>query len=422
MIENSSMVFGDQLNRIFNSIPALIAISTLKDGRFIDVNNIFLRSLGYKREDVVGHTSRELNIFVDYENRKRMVDNLEKNGEIVDVETKIRSRSGYVLDGLFSASVTEINGERCLITVFKDITEQKNRELQLRLLSLELNERVKELNCLHSISTITHLENVSFETLLQRIVEVIPAGFQYPDVAEARIVIYGNEYKTVNFKDTDIFVKSDISVFGKNDGVIEVCYVEDKDISEKKGFLKEEKALLETIAERLGKNIENIQALNFLNESEQKYRSIFENAVEGIFQTTPEGKFINANPALAAMLGYDSPEDLVKGVTDLSKQGYVDPEDRKRYLRIIEEQGVIKGFETEHYRKDGSKIWVLINARAAKDETGKTLYYEGTIEDITRQKKAEEQLRYERKRFSTLSENAPFGMAMIDADGRFIYI
>ena len=152
-----------------------------------------------------------------------------------------------------------------------------------------------------------------------------------------------------------------------------------------------------------------------LQDSEEKYRVIFENAVEGIYQTSPEGKFIRANPALARMLGYDSPEELIKEITDLSKQGYVNPEDRVRFQEIIEEQGVIQGFETQNYRKDGSQIWVSINARTVKDATGKVLYYEGTIEDITERKKMEERLQkmsilddltglYNRRGFLTLAQ------------------
>ncbi|MCX5804298.1 MAG: PAS domain S-box protein, partial [Proteobacteria bacterium] len=130
-----------------------------------------------------------------------------------------------------------------------------------------------------------------------------------------------------------------------------------------------------------------------LKESEQKYRSIFKNSVEGIFQTTPEGKFLSVNPALARMIGYDSPEELIKGITDLAKKGYVNPEDRVMYKKIIEKQGIIQGFEIQHYRKDGSIFWVSINSRAVKDATGKVLYYEGAVEDITSRKQAEEELK-----------------------------
>ena len=129
-----------------------------------------------------------------------------------------------------------------------------------------------------------------------------------------------------------------------------------------------------------------------LRVSEAKFREIVENAVEGIFQATPEGQFISVNPALASMIGYDSPEAMIKDVANVGKQLYVNPEERIRYKKILEEQDTIKGFEIQHYKKDKSKIWVSINARAVKDETGKLRYYEGTIEDITTRKLAEEEL------------------------------
>jgi len=90
-------------------------------------------------------------------------------------------------------------------------------------------------------------------------------------------------------------------------------------------------------------------------KSEEKYRSIFENAVEGIFQTVPKGQYISVNPAFVRMMGYDSPEELMKEITDLSKQVYVNPEDRLSFKKILEEQGIIPGFETQHYRKSGRK-------------------------------------------------------------------
>ena len=130
-----------------------------------------------------------------------------------------------------------------------------------------------------------------------------------------------------------------------------------------------------------------------IREAEQKYRDIFENAVEGIFQTSPDGGFIIANPALARMLGYESPEELIRERRNVALQGYVDPKGRDEFQRLLETQDTVAGFEHQLYRKDRSKIWVSENARAVRDESGKLLYYEGTVEDITERKRAEEELR-----------------------------
>jgi PAS domain S-box-containing protein len=130
-----------------------------------------------------------------------------------------------------------------------------------------------------------------------------------------------------------------------------------------------------------------------LRQAEEKYRSIFENAVEGIFQTTPEGRYISVNPALARMYGYDSPEELMASVNDIGHLLYVNPERRTEFKRLIEAQGFVERFEYEVYRKDGSRIWVSENARAARDASGAVIYYEGTVQDITERKRAEERSR-----------------------------
>ena len=122
------------------------------------------------------------------------------------------------------------------------------------------------------------------------------------------------------------------------------------------------------------------------------YRSFFENAVEGIFQTTRDGRYLRANPALARIYGYDSPAELVADLTDIGLQLYVDPHRRAEFVHLLQQQDAVCDFEAEIYRKDGSRIWIAENARAVRDEQGRLLYYEGTVEDITRRKQAEEQL------------------------------
>ncbi len=128
-----------------------------------------------------------------------------------------------------------------------------------------------------------------------------------------------------------------------------------------------------------------------LVESEEKYRSIFENAVEGIFRSVPEGRFVSVNPSLARMLGYDSPGEMIARITSIADQYCVRAEDRAEYVRLLETQGVAENFESEVFRKDGSTIWVSINARAVKDEAGTIRFYEGTVENITARKEGEKE-------------------------------
>ena len=138
---------------------------------------------------------------------------------------------------------------------------------------------------------------------------------------------------------------------------------------------------------------EHQQTIVALRLAEQKYRDIFEHAGEGIFQTSRDGQTITANPALARMLGFESPEDLIRERTDIASQHYVDPERRDEFKRLLEEQDYVRGFEYQGYRKDGTTIWLSDSVRAVRNSEGTLLYYEGIAEEITERKRAEKALR-----------------------------
>ena len=135
------------------------------------------------------------------------------------------------------------------------------------------------------------------------------------------------------------------------------------------------------------------QAEEGLRRSEERYRNIFENAVEGIYQVTPEGSYLSVNPALARIHEFDSPEEMIASVTDIAHQLYVDPSRRARLKQLVEEEGSVRNFEIMMRRKDGSLHWVSNTAHAVRDDTGRLVDHEGTVEDITTRKFAEEELR-----------------------------
>jgi len=134
-------------------------------------------------------------------------------------------------------------------------------------------------------------------------------------------------------------------------------------------------------------------AENALKKSEEKYRNIFENAVDGVFQASSNRYFISVNPSMARIHGYSSPEEMIAAVTDIERQLYTDPEDRKRYRRILDEHGTVEDFEARVLRKDGVRIWTSTSSRLVKDKEGNILYTEGTVEDITARKESERGLK-----------------------------
>jgi PAS domain S-box-containing protein len=172
------------------------------------------------------------------------------------------------------------------------------------------------------------------------------------------------------------------------------------------------------ITERKQMEIALAESENRLREAEEKYRSIFENAVTGIFQTTHDGIFISANPALAKIYGYQSVEALTAHLTDIEQQLYVHPNRRHEFIQLIREQGAVSDFESQIYRHDGSVIWISENALAVKDEVGNFLCYEGTVEDITPRKQAEETLQ---RQIAAIEASAD-GIAILDGAGQFIYM
>ncbi len=123
--------------------------------------------------------------------------------------------------------------------------------------------------------------------------------------------------------------------------------------------------------------------------AEEKFHNLFENAVEGMFQATPEGRYLSVNPALARMYAYESPAEMMESVHDISRQLYVHPERREEFKQLIAERGMAKAFEFQARRKDGVKIWVSVTARAVRDANGGILCYEGIVEDISSRKRSE---------------------------------
>src|ERR687893_2432226 len=137
---------------------------------------------------------------------------------------------------------------------------------------------------------------------------------------------------------------------------------------------------------------ERLQAEEDRWRAEENYRSIFENAVEGIFQTTADGVFLTANPALARMYGYASPEDLLEKVTSIGDQLYADPGRLEEFVRLMGRDGLVQDFEMRVSRGDGKMTWITVNARAVRDGSGAVVAFEGFVKDVTEQKRAEEAL------------------------------
>lgn len=161
-----------------------------------------------------------------------------------------------------------------------------------------------------------------------------------------------------------------------------------------------------------------LEAEAAVRASEERYHSLFDGVPVGLYRTTPSGRMLDANAALVKILGFPSREDLIEvNVGDL----YVDPEDRKRWQKLIESSGPVQTFEARVRRGDGEVIWVRFSVRAFRDEEGRVERYEGALEDVTDRRRAEEALRESEERFRALVQNASDLIAILDRQGTVLY-
>lgn len=170
----------------------------------------------------------------------------------------------------------------------------------------------------------------------------------------------------------------------------EVCWVNERGcpVYNDQGEIEAIEGFLQNITPR---KLSEIAAHN----AEERYRSIFENALEGIYQTSPDGHYLNFNPALANIYGYESALDLVRSISDINRQLYAQPGKRDEFVELMGKHGRVINFEAQVYRKDGEIIWISENAREVRDQHGKLIFYEGTVEDITARKRHEQVIEYQ---------------------------
>jgi PAS domain S-box-containing protein len=167
-----------------------------------------------------------------------------------------------------------------------------------------------------------------------------------------------------------------------------------------------------------GKDItERKTAEKILLDAERQYRDIFDGAIEGIYRISPEGKPLAVNSALAKMLGYESAQEVVSTITDLAHQVWLDPSGRPRFLQLLEQHEVVRGYECQLKRKDGTALWVSLNSRRVFGKDGRALGIEGFIEDITERKRTQDALRRSEERFAQAFRSSPAAMLLAKIEG-----
>lgn len=282
--------------------------------------------------------------------------------------------------------------------------EFQNPEKDLRNPAPTLSDRIKELNCLYGLSKLIEKADISIDEILAGLVILIPPAMQYPDICSAKISYYGREFKTPDYKETNWKQSSDIRVYGEKTGELTVSYLQEKPERDEGPFLKEERLLINALTERLGRVSERLQAEKELNESEEKYRTLFETMDQGVVWQDAEGHIFSANPAAENILGLSL--DQMQGRTSIDPRWKSIHEDGSDFpgnthpsmvaLRTGKKvNNVVMGVfnpKTESYR------WININAVPQfKNGTDKPYQVYTTFDDITALKNKEKNLEEIRK-------------------------
>ncbi len=181
-----------------------------------------------------------------------------------------------------------------------------------------------------------------------------------------------------------------------------------------------EAAAVETLVRQASIALQKAAAVRALEESEERYRSIFEDAILGLYRRTPDGRFQNVNAAFAAIYGFDSPQQMLAEVEDVGRQLYASQDDREEFARRLAATGELHDIEIEQVRRDGTRIWVRSHDRVVRDASGAVRSFEGTVEDITAEHLAESALAESEERFRTYVQSAPDGIFVVDVQGRYL--
>jgi PAS domain S-box-containing protein len=346
--------------------------------------------------DFIVDNRKECRIAEYYEGKFRKSDVIEEGYEAEDFFPALGEKGKWLF--FTAAPMKDTEGKVTgAIETLQDISEHKEIEEALQKNMQDLNKRVKELNCLFSISNLVEKQDISLEKIFQGTVDLIPPAWQYPEITCARIVLEGQEFKTENFEETIWKQAGDIIVHDVQRGILEVCYLEERPDDEEGPFIKEERDLLNAITERLGRITERKQTEHALQESERRFRDLIEHSLIGIC-IIQNSRIVYQNPEQERLLG---PLPRPSKLTDYENIHPDDVEKIKDFYQDLSSRKV-KSQETEYrfYPVDesGNRLdmkWVHCQASIIEYQGREAVLV--NMMDVTRAKALENILRVQDK-------------------------
>jgi len=407
--------------KVFNTHPGMVGISSLSDGRYIDINKRFTTHLGWERNEVIGRTSRELGLFADYNKRDEIISLMNSRGALYDYELQLITKSGKLLDTLFSCEIIEIDGLQCLLVQVNDITSRKAAEKELQ----RSEEKFRML-----------FENMAQGVFYQQadgtLTDINPAGLEMFGLSPEQFLgkpIYHKDWKVVD-EDMNVlpFAKhpSQLALANgsENSKVIGffnplLKYYRWLVINAKPQFRAGESkpyqvfVTMHDITERKLVELE-------LRQSEERLKAIFDNSPVAIYETDAHGNCLMVNAQWCKFSGLTCEQALGEGW-----QRAIHPDDRKHISELWKNYAGGKlswHYEYRFLSLDAEVIWVLGIAVPLFDKKGTITGYIGMNTDITRHKQAEALLQESEDRLRTVLENLPGGVFAHNLDGEIVMV
>jgi len=396
-------------------------ISTDSKGNVVFMNPVAEDLTGWKEEESVGKNIKKIFHIVNEETGDEVenpVIKVLKDGLIAGLanHTILIAKDGSRIPIDDSgAPVRDKDGNITgVVLIFRDITERRNAEKAIQQKTHELGERVKELNCLYGISSLKIIPEITIDEFLAKAIELLPPSWQYPEITTARIIFEGKEFITDNFRESSWKQSAEIKLSRKKAGMIEVFYLKEKPESYEGPFLKEERDLINSLAESIGAFIH----LKLQKDQEEKERKKAEQELEQTIDLSLDfvgvagfdAYFKRINPTFSRVLGYTEEELLSTPFLE-----FVHLDDRESTLAEVGKltEGVKTLSFTNRYRcKDGSYRWLEWHSNPIIEE--EIMYF--VARDITEHKQAKDELIESEEKFHKFFSTIPDAAFINDQD------
>jgi len=394
----------------FEMVPAGLAISDAVTGHMHALNRALAEMFGYPKSQILGRTSLELHMWEDEERRSEIVVRLEDRKSVRNEEAWFRTADGERRRLRIAVRRLELAGEDRLLWAAEDITEQVERERALA-------ERVKEQSCLYDVSRILHEDERALEVRLQTVVDRIPAGWQYPEVTVAKLEVKGHPpYLSEGFEEVEERLETDLAVEGERVGELVVGYREERPEEDLGPFLREERELLEELAERIEIELSR-------QKTRREMGHLVETMTEAVFIVAPDGTITFANSAACRLHGVRDGELTGQDLTDFAPQvktlaGEPSRPEELPFQRVRRTGRPVTGHEELIEREDGERIVISVNAAPMMGEDGELRGVVLTVRDVTDRHRADEW----RHLLESSVEAASQGILITDREGMIVWV